>query len=1070
MAINQEIASLSVTLALDSGKFQKSISAINSEIKNLDKDFKNAGKGVSNFENTFNGLSQKMSTATQKMDLYNKKLTVQKTEHEKLQSTIDKQVKKLNEIEQTLGKTSPEWQKQAELVQKNSQKLGKLGSDIKSTEGEMSKLSRELKTSQESFDKLTNKTQTYDQKLAAINRTSQLAQSQFNLMDSKLAQLGSSSQKFANELNKQKNATDTARATLDVYNGEIAKLNDTITKSQAKHSELGGAITKTENELVQAKAKFGENSTEVQKLEQKLVGLKSEFYNSEAGIQAAENKLHGFKVEANNTEAELIRLDSRLRSMPLQNLSHQITAVGDSMKHMGQTMSIGVTAPIVGAFTASVHSAAEFQHEMADVRKEVAAQIPNTKELNQVMSDMGKNSLQWSQDYGVSTGDINEGLLTLVKDGYSAKEAMDVMRTSLDTSRGANEKLSVVVDQMGSSLEAYGMKAKDAATTTKNMQHMSDTFAFVANHTKASITSLGSAFSTVGSTAHALGIPMEQTATAIGVLESNGVDANTAATSLKAGLVNLTKPTKKMKEAMADMGFSAFDAKGKMKDLPTILNEMEKGTKGWTDQQKNAAIATITGKESLSSWNILLHKGGDYLGQLSDRAKNANGETKKLSAQMANTPVNQFKKLKETLHTVGVTFGTEILPAILPVVQKLQELVNWFAHLSEGTKRTILVFAALAAALGPVLIIAGQMITSIGAIVGVFAKLSAAGGIWEVVSTAAAATTSALATAIDFLLGPIGLVLLGIAAAIAIGVLLYKNWDTIVAWSKKLGSAIASMWNGIAKWFESGWQKAKSLTNEGINAILGFFKKWGSTILVIVSGPIGWIVSFIYSHWNSIKSTTVSIWNGISKAISSVWDGIKSFISGAVNSVKSTISNVWNGLENILTHPFKAAQNAIDGIMGGVKGAINKVKGVFGASTSSINVSAQTGQIGATAEGVGVGSEMAVSASGGGLLGSISDFSSTLGSLDYSSGNYAASGTVAKYTPSSLADKKQNENNDLLRQLIGLIAQQHQQNQHKPVDVSVQLDGKTIAQASARYMNQAINDINYKNTRLGGSF
>ncbi|PFR47708.1 phage tail tape measure protein, partial [Bacillus cereus] len=123
---------------------------------------------------------------------------------------------------------------------------------------------------------------------------------------------------------------------------------------------------------------------------------------------------------------------------------------------------------------AAVHAASKFTHEMADVRKEVNATGLSTKEVDAVMAQMGDSSLKWSQQFGVSTEQINEGLLVLVKDGYSASEAIEIMNTSLYTAQGANEELHTVVDQLGSSLEAYGMKTDNAAQTTENMAHMAD--------------------------------------------------------------------------------------------------------------------------------------------------------------------------------------------------------------------------------------------------------------------------------------------------------------------------------------------------------------------------------------------------------------------------------------------------------------------------------------------------------------------------------------------------------------------------------------------------------------------
>lgn len=155
MAKNEEIASLSVSLSLDSGNFSKSISAINKEIRALDKDFKNSAKGIEGFEGSFEGVSKKLDTVGKKMDLYNKKLEAQKKEYDSNVELIEKQVEKLNDLEKELGKGSDKWKKQAELVAKNSANLRKLGNDISATEGDIRKLTNEfndLEKELKSFD------------------------------------------------------------------------------------------------------------------------------------------------------------------------------------------------------------------------------------------------------------------------------------------------------------------------------------------------------------------------------------------------------------------------------------------------------------------------------------------------------------------------------------------------------------------------------------------------------------------------------------------------------------------------------------------------------------------------------------------------------------------------------------------------------------------------------------------------------------------------------------------------------------------------------------------------------
>ena len=102
----EEVKRLAVALTLESQSFQKKMTTINSLVRDADKEFKAAGRGVENFENTFTGLSAKVDKTAKQIDLYNIKLQEQQKEYDGLQSILEKQIAELNRLEAELGKTS----------------------------------------------------------------------------------------------------------------------------------------------------------------------------------------------------------------------------------------------------------------------------------------------------------------------------------------------------------------------------------------------------------------------------------------------------------------------------------------------------------------------------------------------------------------------------------------------------------------------------------------------------------------------------------------------------------------------------------------------------------------------------------------------------------------------------------------------------------------------------------------------------------------------------------------------------------------------------------------------------
>lgn len=519
---------------------------------------------------------------------------------------------------------------------------------------------------------------------------------------------------------------------LQTYSEHLDKSKKSLQDNAKSMLDLKGKVDEAKTAWQEAVVAEGKDAEKTQELKKAYEDLNKQYTDAETKVKNNQKSIDGYSIQVNNATAKLKGMESQLSNLnkqieiqsskwtlagaSLTKMSEQTKKIGEGFTSIGETITTRVSAPMAIGLGVASKSAGDFEHQMADVRKELVASGDSTQIVNATMKKMSADSLKWGADFGQSTDDINAGLLILKKDGYSGQEAISDMSTALYTARGANEDLKGVIDTLGGSLEAYGMKTENAAENTKNMAHIADTFAFIANHTKASVISLGESFSISGQTLSAMHQPLEVTAAAIGELASSNIDASTAANALKAGFVNLTKPTDQMSEAIKKMNLQVFDSKGNMKELPDIIDNIKKGTKGWTEEQKNAAIATIFGKESLASWNALINKGGDNLRELSNGAKNSTGEVKRLSDSMKDTPVNTYKELQGSLKALGVSIGEDVLPTLIPLVKEATGAVKSFSQLDDGTKKMIVTAGEIVAIGGPILLMTGKVITTISTI------------------------------------------------------------------------------------------------------------------------------------------------------------------------------------------------------------------------------------------------------------------------------------------------------------------------------------------------------------------
>ena len=170
--------------------------------------------------------------------------------------------------------------------------------------------------------------------------------------------------------------------------------------------------------------------------------------------------------------------------------------------------------------------------------------------------------------------------------------------------------------------------------------------------------------------------------------------------------------------------------------------------------------------------------------------------------------------------------------------------------------------------------------------------MTAATTAWNAICVIATAATKALSAAVAFLTSPFGLVVIAIAAAITIGVLLYKNWDKIKEMAGKVWDWISSK---TRRFVEDIGNKLRGLATK-IVTIWGNIKasahqKWNA-IWSTVSGFVERIKSAIVDKFTSAKNTVVNVFNGMRDAIRSVLNNIISVVNGAISKVNGVISAV----------------------------------------------------------------------------------------------------------------------------------------------------------------------------------
>lgn len=281
----------------------------------------------------------------------------------------------------------------------------------------------------------------------------------------------------------------------------------------------------------------------------------------------------------------------------------------------------------------------------------------------------------------------------------------------------------------------------------------------------------------------------------------------------------------------------------------------------------------------------------------------------------------------EPVDTAITNLKASALEAIEPVIKQVANgingLIKAFNGLPQEAKTTIVAVTAIATGIVVLIGVAGAISSAWGVITGIF---SAGINVFAGVGGAIAAISPPILIAV----GVIG-------ALIAIGIALYKNWDTIKVKATEI-------WTGIKNVIVNIWEGIKTVFSTVLEVVKVCITTYFNFYKTIINTALNVIKTVVTSIWNGIKTVFTTVLNGIKTIITMQFNAYKTAISNIINATKGVITKVWNGIKsvistvcsgitNIVSNKFNSIKNTISNIMNGAKNIVsntlNKIKGFF---------------------------------------------------------------------------------------------------------------------------------------------
>ena len=584
----------------------------------------------------------------------------------------------------------------------------------------------------------------FNKSLSETKKQIQITASEMQVAGQKVNLYGKNLQTLGNMQKTLQTQITNVTQKMKLYEESIAKNTTKVEENKKKLEELKNKkkdLTQQYKESVKA---TGEDSEASLKLKDSLEKCKSEYQETNNQIKNGVKAINNHTIEANKSEAELVKLQQQLKQVDkaIAENSNQFLLASKKMESAGkklETFGVNVSgigtklmalgAPFVALAGYSAKTAASFEQDMANLQATSGATGSDFQALTDKAKYLGENTCK-------SASDSAQAMQYLALAGYDVNQILSSTEPILKASVAWGADMATSADLATDSMSALGM-------STDQLSHYLDVCSQAQRSSNTTATLMMEAYIECGGSLKNLNVPLEESATLIGILANQGLKGSDAGNSLNSILINLTGATSSARGAFKELGISAWDQNGNFIGLENTLIQLNERLKGCTQEQRNNYLAMIGGKTQIDTLNKLLAGCGDQYTDLSGKIGQANGATEEMYSIMNDTAQGKIAAFKSKIEALGIQLGDKLLPHINKLIDKAMDLIDWFGNLDEGTQELILKTGLMTFATGGLLKVVGSVSTGLGGLFKVGSKVL---GLLGSATTATTATAGAVGT------------------------------------------------------------------------------------------------------------------------------------------------------------------------------------------------------------------------------------------------------------------------------------------------------------------------------------
>ena len=791
------------------------------------------------------------------------------------------------------------------------------------------------------------------------NRQIRLANAEFKAASASMDKWSDSTSGLAAKIEQTDKVLTQQKKILNSYKQEmdqvIAKYGENSKEAdnaKIKYENQRAAVIKTQkalgdykDALVALEKEQAESAKAAEKQESAFESLKKTIDGQENALSALKSEYANAVLEqgrnskaAKDLASQISELSGELNDNKTK-LSEAEKAADEFDKSLEETTNGGLSVFTVALGNLAANVITNVIGKMRDM---VAGSIEVGKAFDKSMSQVGAVSgatadeLQALRDKAKEMGSTTKFTASEAADafnymamaGWKTEDMLNGIDGILQLAAASGSDLATTSDIVTDALTAMGYSAKDAG-------RLSDVMAAASSNANTNVEMMGATFQYAAPIVGALGMNMEDTAVAVGLMANAGIKGEKAGTALRSILTRLSTDagaTSKSFGALGtltnELGVEFYNTDGTVRNLSDIINEARKAWSGLSAEQQTSYGKVIAGQEALSGWLAIMNAAPADVDKLTKAVEGADGAAEKMANTMLDNLGGDMTLLQSKLEGVQIAIYEKFEPALRDGVKVLDSLLDAINFVVDHSTEFI---AAL-----------GAMAAGVAAYVGYTTALKVMEEGWKALTIVTKAQTAAqwlLNAAMSA--NPIGIIIAAIVALVTAFVILWNKseafrefwinlwekikevagsaWEAISGFFSEAWEKVQEIWGSVTDWFSGIWDSIKEsfsaagdFIQEKWGAVTDWFsEKWEElkgvfeTVGEVIKTIFGAIIEFLYTQFEPYIKFFTTTWEIISQLAVGCWLIIKAvwaivsdwFKTNVVDPVKTFFTELWDGIK-----------------------------------------------------------------------------------------------------------------------------------------------------------------------------